>query len=132
MKTRTKRTARRPERIEIAFLEALRKRCPDDDQILEALGDLYTRTGRYEDGLKVDLALVQQRPREDRVWYNLACSYALVGKTAEALNALERSVSMGYDDFDHISKDSDLDAIRRDPRFTDLMSRIQKNCDCPI
>jgi predicted Zn-dependent protease len=132
MKTRSKRTARREERIEIGFLEALRKRCPSDDQILEALGDLYTKTGRYEDGLAVDLELVQQRPQEDRVWYNLACSYALVGKPTEALNALGRSVSMGYDDLDHLSKDPDLDSIRQDPRFKELIVRIKQNCSCPF
>ena len=132
MKRKSKRTARRPERIEISFLEALRKRCPGDEQILEALGDLYTKTGRYADGLAMDLELVQKRPQEDRVWYNLACSHALVGNLDAALNALDRSISIGYDDLDHLTRDADLDPIRDDARFKAMVARIKSKCSCPF
>ena len=132
MKRTSKRTARRPEKVEMAFLEAVRKRCPGDEQVLEALGDLYTRTGRFEEGLLVDLDLVQRRPQDARVWYNLACSFSLTGKIDEAFNALGRSFSMGYDDFEHLSADPDLEPLRRDPRYQELMARFKRDCECPF
>ena len=108
---------------EIAFLEAVRQRCPRHVGTLKALGDLYTRTGRVEDGLRVDLRLVRLCPRDDMVWYNLGCSYALTGHSERAFHALERAVDLGYDDAGWMNRDEDLASLRCDPRFTRLLNR---------
>lgn len=111
-------------RKEMAFLEALMRRCPQDADVLKALGDLYTRTGRYEDGLKTDLELAALCPRESLVWYNLACSYALLNRTEEALASLERSIVLGYRDARCIREDRDLDSLKKDQRFISLLQRL--------
>lgn len=109
---------------EQAFLEALARRCPQDVDVLKALGDLCTRIGRYEDGLKTDLELARLCPREPLVWYNLACSYALLGRTDEALTSLERSIVLGYRDARWIREDRDLDSLKKDQRFNTLLQRL--------
>ena len=43
--------------IEIAFLEGLARRDLRDIEVLQVLGDDYTRRGRYEDGLRMDYQL---------------------------------------------------------------------------
>lgn len=111
-------------RKEMEFLEALARRCPQDVAVLKALGDLYTRNGRYEDGLKMDLELSRLCPRESLVWYNLACSYALLNRTEEALASLERSIVLGYRDVRWISEDRDLDSLKKDQRFIALLQRL--------
>ena len=75
------RRAGREQGVELRFLEGVRARFPDDPLVLKALGDLYTRVGRIEDGLAVDRRLVRLCPEEEMVWYNLACSCALAGRT---------------------------------------------------
>ena len=121
---RTKRKISAALRKEMAFLESLARRCPQDVDLLKALGDLYTRTGCYEDGLKTDLELTRLCPREPLVWYNLACSYALLGRTDEALASLERSIVLGYRDARWIREDRDLDSLKKDQRFDALLQRL--------
>ena len=111
-------------RKEMSFLEALARRCPQDVDVLKALGDLCTRVGRYEDGLKTDLELARLCPREPLVWYNLACSYALLGRADEALTSLERSIVLGYRDVHWIREDRDLDSLKKDQRFDALLQRL--------
>lgn len=106
---------------ELNFLEALARRCPHDIDILKALGDLYTKIGRYEDGLKIDLELSRLCAHEPLAWYNLACSYALLAHKEEALSALSRAVDLGYKDYLWIRKDSDLDSIKHDQRFKAIL-----------
>jgi len=120
----TKRKVDGALRKEMEFLAALARRCPQDVDVLKALGDLYTRTGRYEDGLKSDLELARLCPRESLVWYNLACSYALLNRVDEALASLERSIVLGYRDARWIREDRDLDALKKDQRFIALLQRL--------
>lgn len=49
--------------------------------------------------------------------YNLACACALTGKKEQALTAFARAVELGFWDWEHIGKDSDLDSIRAEPAF---------------
>jgi predicted Zn-dependent protease len=119
------RKARRQENVEIAFLEAVHKRCRHNRRVWEALGDLYTRTGRFEDGLEMDLRMAKVWPHDPMVQYNLACSCALTGRPGEALDALERAARAGYNDADWMSRDRDLKSLREDPRFRALLRRIR-------
>ena len=118
-----KAAVRRGERVEMRFLEALKGRCPDNGRVLEVLGDLYTRTGRYEDGLKVDMELTRINPGESVAWYNLACSYALVGKQEKSLDALEKALRFGYRDVEWLRRDKDLEILRGDSRFESLLKK---------
>jgi tetratricopeptide (TPR) repeat protein len=111
-------------RKEMMFLESLARRCPQDVDVLKALGDLYTRTGNYEDGLKIDLQLARLCSREPLAWYNLACSYALLDRTDEALASLERAIGLGYRDAHWIRADRDLNSLKKDQRFDVLLQRL--------
>jgi beta-lactamase regulating signal transducer with metallopeptidase domain/tetratricopeptide (TPR) repeat protein len=53
--------------------------------------------------------------------YNAACSYAVAGREDRALAVLERSLHAGYGDPDKLRSDSDLDAIRDQSRFEELV-----------
>lgn len=115
---------RRPLRIERNFLEALARRCPDHPGILRPLGDLYTRVGQIAKGLEVDQRLTQLLPNDPITWYNLGCSYALNGETDRALEALDLATRHGYRDRRWMLQDRDLQSLRDDPRFLDLVARI--------
>jgi hypothetical protein len=51
------------------------------------------------------------------VWYNLACSLSLLKRIDESLQALQQAITLGYDDFEFLAKDPDLDTLRRSPEF---------------
>ena len=84
----------------------------------------YNVVGRHKEGLAVDRRLVELLPLDARVRYNLACSCALAGTYQEALAALEDAVRLGFRDVNLMRKDHDLDALRDDPRYIAIESRI--------
>ena len=110
--------------VELGFFEAVAARLPNDDEVLKALGDLYTRVGRYEDGLAVDQRLAELCPDDSLVWYNLACSLALLSRRAPALRALKRSIELGYDDAEWMRQDEDLKSLRDERGFKTLLKKL--------
>jgi DNA-binding SARP family transcriptional activator len=110
--------------VEMDFLEKVMVRLPQDVDVLEALGDLYTRVGRYEDGLEVDRKLTQLEPDDMTIWYNLACSLAVLNRRGPALQALRRAVDLGYSDHEWMSRDQDLDSLREDREFKTLLKGL--------
>ena len=126
-KTR-KKLSREQERsldIEIGFLEGVVRRDPTYVEALQVLGDDYTRRGRFEEGLEVDLQLSRMRPADALVQYNLACSYSLIRQFDEAEAALGRALDLGYRDFRWLSKDPDLAAFRKSAHYKRIRSRIR-------
>ncbi|MDP6540875.1 MAG: BTAD domain-containing putative transcriptional regulator [Planctomycetota bacterium] len=107
------------------FFEIETHRHPDNLDALAELGQLYTRLGRWENGLGVDRRLVRLVPHNPTVHYNLACSLALLGRSDDALDALERSVELGYDDFEFLQSDPDLVSLRNEARFRGLVRLLQ-------
>ncbi len=108
--------------FEIGFYESLLRRDGDDLAVMELLADLYTKAGRIDDGLALDLRIVQMAPDDPGSHYNLACSLALKRRLAEALAALRTAIAKGYRDFDWMRKDPDLANLRADPRFAELLA----------
>lgn len=120
------RVPAKPSRVEVEFLEALRRRCPAHEPILEALGHLYTRAGRFQDGLQVDLELTRLRPEDPENWYNLACSHALLGARDLAMAALEKAIQCGYNDADWMEADPDLASLVQDPAFQSTLKQLKE------
>lgn len=117
------------ERLGEEFLAAIygtaARRNPDNVSVLLELGHVYTRLGRYQDGLEVDHKLVEHAPDDPTVRYNLACSQALLGLHDAALGTLEVAMELGYGDIDFLEKDDDLASLRGDPRFEALLRRYR-------
>jgi Flp pilus assembly protein TadD len=93
--------------------------------VLRVQGNNLTLKGRYPDGLQIDKRLVQLRPNDPLAHYNLACSYALLKRPENALRTLRRAVELGYRDFRYMREDRDLDSIRHDPRFRQLLREYE-------
>jgi tetratricopeptide (TPR) repeat protein len=113
--------------FEIDFYGGILERTPDYVDVLRVLGHLLTLKGRYAEGLQVDRRLVNLRPQDPLAHYNLACSYALLKRTDLALKTLRRAVELGYRDFRYMREDRDLEAIRHDPRFRQILREFE-NC----
>ncbi len=109
--------------FEIAFYERLLADHPDFTDALLALGEAYTRQGCFEQGLAVDQKLAQLKAHDPVVWYNLACSYALLERHEEALDALQKALDLGYDDVEYLLNDPDLASLHRSPQLRRLLAQ---------
>jgi len=58
--------------------------------------------------------------------YNLACVESLLKNEKPALDNLQRAIDLGWQDFEHIDRDSDLDFIRNTPRFKDIIEKLKE------
>jgi tetratricopeptide (TPR) repeat protein len=112
--------------VKIQFMEGIVRRDPEYIEALQLLGDHYTQRGKYEQGLRVDERLSRLEPRNPLVFYNLACSYSLIGEVDQAANALDRALALGYRDFKWLAKDPDLKTLRKHPLFRGIEAKIRK------
>ncbi|MBF0512142.1 MAG: tetratricopeptide repeat protein [Candidatus Omnitrophica bacterium] len=111
---------------EITFYEGVLQNAPDFVEALSAIGDLYTRAGLWQKGLEVDIKLSQLRSEDPIVFYNLACSYCLLHQPALALSYLTRAIDLGYDDFEYLKGDCDLDNLLKDGHFQKHIKQLEK------
>ena len=125
-KKKLNRTEQRDLDTKIEFIEGLVRRDPDYVDALQILGDHYTQRGRINEGLQVDERLARLEPQNPLVFYNLACSYSLAGEFDRAAAALEKSLTLGYRDFDWLAKDPDLKPLRAHATFDDLKAKIRQ------
>jgi tetratricopeptide (TPR) repeat protein len=112
--------------VKIQFMEGLIRRDPEFVDALRLLGDHYTQRGRFVEGLEVDQKLSLLEPRNPFVFYNLACSYSLIGKLDEAADALHKAIRLGYRDFRWLAKDPDLGKLRKHPLYRRIQDEIRR------
>ena len=58
--------------------------------------------------------------------YDLACVYAVDGNKKMALEALEQSVDNGYNGYDNMAWDKDLESLRKDKKFKQLLEIVKE------
>lgn len=114
--------------FEIDFFERILSRDPNYVEVLVNLGDLFARKGCHRRALQVDTRLSQLRPRDPTVFYNLACSHAVLSHMTEALAALEQAADLGYSDLEHLLSDPDLASVRCHVGFRRILAKLEAAC----
>ena len=70
--------------------------------------------------------LIDDEPYDMGHYYDKACLYSRMGRTDEAVKALETALEMGYCAFTHIENDDDMDAIRGRNDFRALIVKYKE------
>jgi tetratricopeptide (TPR) repeat protein len=65
--------------------------------------------------------LIEANPQYGLLFYNVACCESLTGQTADALEHLQMSIELSEQFRDYARNDSDLDSIRGEPAFQELV-----------
>ncbi|MDD5614051.1 MAG: hypothetical protein PHQ54_03150 [Candidatus Omnitrophica bacterium] len=113
--------------FEREFVSKLIEQNPDYTDGLILLADLLTKNKEYQKALEIDSRLSVLKPEDPFVFYNLACDYSLLNKKTLSLKALEKSLKLGYDDFQHLLNDPDLQNLRESRRFQGLIEKYISN-----
>ena len=110
--------------FDIEFFDSVLSRQPDYLDVLRCQGQLLSRKGLHARALQIDCRLVELVPGDGVAHYNLGCSLALMGYTKEAVDALRKALSRGYNDIDYLESDRDLDSIRNEPEYRELLREL--------
>lgn len=84
---------------------------------LELDPDIFERTSRT--GVAAQLPSPEDRAKYE---YLMARLYAKMGRTDDSLQCLRKAMEQGYKDINMVYKDAEFSALRKDPRFTELMN----------
>ena len=95
---------------------------PDDARALYLGAGILARIGEHEKSFDWARRALSIDPEETSILYNVACVYALLGRSEEALVCLGKVMEHGTFFKNWAAKDSDLDSLRSDPRFQALLS----------
>ncbi|HWE38668.1 MAG TPA: hypothetical protein VG406_19115 [Isosphaeraceae bacterium] len=122
----TETTARRPRAqaqldFEIDFLGRVLDRDPCYPEALRVHAMNLAAKGLHRRALALDRRLSRLLPDRPTVWYNLACTYAVLGRPDPAFDALGHAIALGYRRLRRLCSDPDLRSLRPDPRFARLV-----------
>jgi tetratricopeptide (TPR) repeat protein len=93
---------------------------PQGWEIWAPLNPLY-QSGQYEEAADRGRELVEAHPDYANLTYNVACCESLAGRTDDALEHLRLAIDRNEGLRELASDDSDLDAIRNEPAFKELV-----------
>ena len=95
---------------------------PHGYEVWAPLRPLYD-SGQYAEAADRGRELIKGHPEYAMVTYNVACCEALAGRTDDALGHLRLAVERSDQLRSLAAEDSDLDSIRDQPAFRELISR---------
>jgi serine/threonine protein kinase/Flp pilus assembly protein TadD len=110
------------ERRALQLVEKHTESHPDDARSLYLGAGLLARIGEHAKSYQWATRALAIDPEETSILYNVACVYALLGRTEDALRCLAKVMEHGTFFKNWAAKDSDLDSLRSDPRFHALLS----------
>jgi tetratricopeptide (TPR) repeat protein len=90
-----------------------------------SLGKELLDVGRYDVAAQAFQESAARGYREGASLYNTACALSLKGDKAQALDYLHKSLEAGFDDVGLFRKDDDLDNVRGEPRYRELLKMAQ-------
>jgi tetratricopeptide (TPR) repeat protein len=96
----------------------------DGWELWEPVRPLY-EAGNYADAADRGREVAEANPQYAALLYNLACCESLAGRKPEAIESLRRAVGMSQQLRKLAKDDSDLDPLRDEPAFRELLGETQ-------
>jgi thiol-disulfide isomerase/thioredoxin len=102
---------------------------PNDLNALSTLRELYSAQKKYQESLGVAKQLMAVSDRKAEDWLNLADAYAMAQQPDSAFIALDEALKRGWTDKRQLQENPDFASLNSDPRWHDIMGKIQKELD---
>lgn len=94
---------------------------PDDARAATIRAVSLCRLRRVDEGVEWAERALAIDPEDAGVRYNVACLFAVAGRSERAIACLEEAVRSGFGNRQWLERDPDIDALRDDPRFKRLL-----------
>lgn len=97
----------------------------DHAALLVLVGNALLNDGAYEQAIAQYRKALEAEPQNQIAWYNVACAMSLLNRVDEAMDALREAVRFGYDDFEWMDNDADLENVRNDARYPEFRKELE-------
>lgn len=94
---------------------------PDDARARMFYAISLSEIGRREDAVREGDTALELSPGDSVMLYNGACLYAQLGEKRRAIATLREAIAAGVENYGWMKNDTDLDSLRDDPEFKELM-----------
>jgi hypothetical protein len=91
-------------------------------ELWDSARPLY-EAGRYAEAAQRGRELIDARPDQAYLYYNVACCESLAGKPGDAIEHLQQAIDRWEGCRDMAKEDSDFDPVRDVPAFRELLGR---------
>lgn len=105
---------------EVFFPDYL-ERNPDDSRARILFATLLVGMGKNEEAKNETKMALELNPNDNVMLYNAACVYSQVNEIKLAIDTLKGIIASGFKHYDWFKRDPDLDNIRNDPEFIELI-----------
>jgi hypothetical protein len=100
----------------IGLPESIQRHAPE---VWDSVRPLYD-AGRYAEAADRGRELIEARPGQGNLYYNVACCESLAGRTHDAIEHLRQAIAIWDGCRDMAKNDTDFDPIRNEPAFVEL------------
>ena len=87
------------------------------------LGIVYHYMDLYDSAIVHFKKAIMLSPQTNISYYYLACSYAMNKKPEDAINYLKQALERGFDNYEFITIEADLESIRKNPAYLNLLKK---------
>jgi adenylate cyclase len=110
------------QREELQFYPKYLSQNPDDARAHLFYAHTLVQTGDVESAKAEAAIALELSPNDAVMLYNTACLYARLRENALALSVLRNAVDAGFTQYDWVKRDPDLNNIREEPGYLELMN----------
>jgi len=64
---------------------------------------------------------------DEAVLYDIACCHSMLGDPDRAILFLKKAVEAGFTDWRHMNRDKDMDPLRENPKFKEIIERLKSS-----
>jgi serine/threonine protein kinase/tetratricopeptide (TPR) repeat protein len=94
---------------------------PDDARAHMYFALTLTRAGKTGEAKQEAEKALALSPDDPVMSYNTACFYARLGEQSLAAKTLQKAVTIGYENYEWMKRDPDLESVRNEPEYIELM-----------
>ena len=94
---------------------------PDDARAHILYATDLAQVGKLDEAKVESTKALELSPNDALMQYNGACFYARMGESKQAIDYLGKAIKTGWENFEWMKRDTDLDSIRNEPDYIKLV-----------
>lgn len=97
---------------------------PQDHRLWMQLGNIFVSMKQLDEAAEAFGRAAESPELRAQALYNQACAYALRKENGQAIESLRNAIAAGYKDKQQLLADTDLESLKGDPRFKELVNKL--------